>query len=198
MLPEAVSITIDGVELRDWPQEALRRRISLVLQDVFLFTGSIHENIGLERPGIDAEAVERIARVVQAHGFVAGLPRGYAEPLRERGQNFSLGQRQLLSFARALAHGGDILILDEATSSIDAETESQVQQGIHALMTGHTALVVAHRLSTIRDVDRIYVLDHGRIVEAGNHSTLLARDGTYRALYRLQYSQQGDPAAAAR
>ena len=190
-------IIIDGVELRDWPQEALRRRISLVLQDVFLFSGSIHENIGLERPGSDAEAVERAARVVQAHGFVSALPKGYAEHLKERGQNFSLGQRQLLSFARALAHGGDILVLDEATSSIDAETESQVQRGIHALMMGHTALVIAHRLSTIRDVDRIYVLEQGRIGEAGSHSELIARDGPYRDLYRLQNAQQGSPAAAA-
>jgi len=191
------TILIDGVELCDWPQAELRRRISLVLQDVFLFSGSIRDNIGLERPEIDAEAVERAARVVQAHDFVAALPRGYAEPLRERAHNLSLGQRQLLSFARALAHGGDILVLDEATSSIDPGTEARVQQGTHALMTGHTALVVAHRLSTIRDVDRIYVLEGGRIVEAGGHEALLALGGVYSSLHRLQNARPDTPALAA-
>ena len=191
-------ILIDGVELRDWPQSELRRRISLVLQDVYLFSGSIHENIGLERPDVDAAAVERAARVVQAHDFVSALPGGYGEHLRERAQNLSLGQRQLLSFARALAHGGDILVLDEATSSIDSETEALVQQGIHVLMEGHTALVVAHRLSTVQDVDRIYVLDQGRIAESGSHRELLERGGVYARLHRLQHTGSGVPAVAAR
>ena len=191
-------ILIDGVELRDWPQSELRRRISLVLQDVYLFSGSIHENIGLERPDVDAAAVERAVRVVQAHDFVSALPGGYGEHLRERAQNLSLGQRQLLSFARALAHGGDILVLDEATSSIDSETEALVQQGIHVLMEGHTALVVAHRLSTVQDVDRIYVLDQGRIAESGSHRALLERGGVYAGLHRLQHTGSGVPAVVAR
>jgi ATP-binding cassette subfamily B protein len=169
----------------------------MVLQDVFLFSGSIAENIALDRDDIDREAVERVARAVQAHRFVEALPAGFDTPLRERGSNLSVGQRQLLSFARALAHGADVLVLDEATSSIDTETEALVQQGIRTLMEKRTSLVVAHRLSTIQDVDRIYVLEHGRVVEAGPHEDLLSRGGLYARLYRLQYaSQQGGAVAA--
>ena len=143
-------------------------------------------------------AVERVGRAVQAHRFVEALPEGYDTQVRERGSNFSTGQRQLLSFARALAHGADVLVLDEATSSIDTETEALIQQGIRALLEGNTALVVAHRLSTIRDVDRIYVLDKGRIVEQGVHEELLALGGLYKRLYQLQYqTQETRPLAAA-
>jgi ABC-type multidrug transport system fused ATPase/permease subunit len=162
----------------------------MVLQDVFLFSGSIAENVALDRPDIDRAAVERVSRAVQAHRFVDVLPEGFDTQVRERGSNFSTGQRQLLSFARALAHGADVLVLDEATSSIDTETEALIQQGIHALLEGSTALVVAHRLSTIRDVDRIYVLDKGKIVEQGAHEELLALGGLYERLYRLQYQTQ--------
>ncbi|MDH3521093.1 MAG: ATP-binding cassette domain-containing protein, partial [Myxococcales bacterium] len=185
------------VELSRWPQAALRRRVAMVLQDVFLFSGSIADNISLERPEVDAAEVERVARAVQAHRFIERLPGGYATDVRERGANFSVGQRQLLSFARALAHGADILVLDEATSSIDAETEALVQQGLHTLIERKTALVIAHRLSTIQDVDRIYVLHKGRIVESGSHAELLAHGGLYRHLYHLQYARQqrGAPAA---
>jgi ABC-type multidrug transport system fused ATPase/permease subunit len=169
----------------------------MVLQDVFLFSGTIAENVALERPDVDRAAIERVARAVQADRFVATLPQGYDTPVRERGSNFSAGQRQLLSFARALAHGAEVLALDEATSSIDTETEALVQQGIHALLQGRTALVVAHRLSTIQDVDRIYVLQAGRVAESGTHAELLARGGLYERLHRLQVVAGARPPAAA-
>jgi len=165
----------------------LRGRIATVLQDVFLFSGDLADNVSLGNPDVDAQAIERAARSVQLHGFIERLPEGYATQVRERGLNFSAGQRQLLSFARALVHGADILVLDEATSAIDTETEALVQEGIHVLMEHKTSLVIAHRLSTIQDVDRIYALHRGRIVESGRHDELLARDGVYARLYRLQY-----------
>jgi len=190
-------IRIDGVDIRDWPQTELRRRVAMVLQDVFLFSGSVAENISLERSEIGPEAVRRVAAAVHADAFVARLPDGFETQVRERGGNFSAGQRQLLSFARALAHGADILVLDEATSSIDTETEALVQQGIHTLMQGRTAIVIAHRLSTIEDVDRIYVLDHGQLVESGRHAELLAQGGVYERLHRLQGASADGVAAVA-
>ncbi len=191
-------VLLDGVDLRDLTQENLRRRVGMVLQDVFLFSGSIAENIALDREDIDRAAIERAARAGQVHRFIEALPEGYDTPILERGTNLSAGQRQLLSFARALVHGGDVLVLDEATSSIDAETEALIQRSIHLLMEGRTSIVIAHRLSTIQDVDRIYVLHRGRIVEAGRHDELLALGGVYRKLYRLQYqSQEGRAVAAA-
>ena len=188
--PARGRILLDGVDLRGLTQQHLRRRVAMVLQDVFLFSGSIAENVALDRPDIDREEVERMGRAVQAQRFVEALPEGYDTQVRERGSNFSTGQRQLLSFARALAHGADVLVLDEATSSIDTETEALIQQGIRVLLEGSTALVVAHRLSTIRDVDRIYVLDKGRIVERGAHEELLSLGGLYERLYQLQYQTQ--------
>jgi len=196
-------ILVDGVDIRDVSQAELRRRVATVLQDVFLFSGSVRENISLGREDIDAAAVEEAARAVEAHGFVMRLPEGYETQVRERGTNFSAGQRQLLSFARALVHGADILVLDEATSSIDSETEAMIQRGIHRLMDGRTAMAIAHRLSTIRDMDRIYVLDGGHLVESGSHSELLAEQGTYHRLHTLQAelpqesdSVPGDPVLA--
>ena len=189
-------VLLDGVDLRDLPQEELRHRVALVQQDVFLFSGSVAENISLGRSDIDLAAIERAARAVEAHGFISALPEGYQTNLHERGANFSGGQRQLLSFARALAHGADVLVLDEATSSIDTETEALIQQALRVLWKGKTALVIAHRLSTIQDVDRIHVLHHGRIVESGRHEELLARRGVYHRLYRLQYETQKTVAGA--
>jgi ATP-binding cassette subfamily B protein len=195
--PTRGSIRIDGRDLRDLRQSDLRRRVAMVLQDVFLFSGTIADNVSLDREDVDLETVRRAARAVQAHRFIEALPEGYATEIHERGANLSAGQRQLLSFARALAHGADILVLDEATSSIDSETEVLIQRGIHALMEGKTAIVIAHRLSTIQDVDRIYVLHKGRIVESGSHDDLLARGGVYQRLYRLQYARPDEGAAAA-
>ncbi len=191
--PQQGSIRIDGIDLRDLPQSEVRRRVAMVLQDVFLFSGSVAENIGLGRSDLSQADLELAARSVEAHGFVEGLPAGYQTELRERGADLSAGQRQLLSFARAVAHGADILVLDEATSSIDTETEAAIQRGIHALMEGKTAIVIAHRLSTIQDVDRIYVLHKGRLVEQGTHEELLALRGVYHRLYQLQYRAQEDP-----
>jgi ABC-type multidrug transport system fused ATPase/permease subunit len=184
--PQRGTIRIDGVDLREWPQAELHRRLAVVLQDVFLFSGSVAENIALGRAEISRDDVENAARAVHADRFVRALPAGYDTPVRERGSNFSGGERQLLSFARALAHGADLLVLDEATSSIDSATEALVQDGIHVLMRDVTAIAIAHRLSTIEDVDRIYVLERGRIVDSGKHAELLARGGLYGELHRLQ------------
>jgi ABC-type multidrug transport system fused ATPase/permease subunit len=179
-------IRVDGIDVRDMPQRELRRRVATVLQDVFLFSGSVFDNISLGRSELEPADIERAARAVEAHTFIEALPQGYGTRVLERGNNLSVGQRQLLSFARAVAHGAEILILDEATSSIDSETERMIQRGIHALMQGKTAIAIAHRLSTIRDVDRIHVLHRGELVESGHHEELIALGGAYNRLYSLQ------------
>jgi ATP-binding cassette subfamily B multidrug efflux pump len=191
------AILLDGVDIRAIPQRELRRRVGVVLQDVFLFGGTIADNLALGRADLTRETLQRAAAAVEADRFIARLPRGYETELRERGANLSAGQRQLLSFARALAHGADVLVLDEATSSIDTETEATLQRGIHTLMQGKTALVIAHRLSTIEDVDRIFALHHGKLAEAGTHAELLAEDGLYARLYKLQYGGDAKSGAAA-
>lgn len=191
-------VRIDGVDVREFPQQELRKRIATVLQDVFLFSGSISRNIALGRHDLDELAIHRAARAVEAHAFIERLPAGYQTEVRERGTNFSTGQRQILSFARALAHGAPVLVLDEATSAIDSETEAAIQRGIRVLMEGKTAIAIAHRLSTIRDVDRIFVLAGGRIVEAGSHEALLASGGVYARLYRLQAEREEVEIPAAR
>ena len=182
-------ILVDGVDIREMEQAELRRRVATVLQDVFLFSGTVADNIALGRPDVSRETVEEASRAVEIDRFIRALPDGYETLVRERGTNFSTGQRQLLSFARALVHGADILVLDEATSSIDTETEALVQRGIHLLLEGRTAIAIAHRLSTIRDMDRIYVLHRGRLVESGRHEELLEADGIYRRLYQLQLGE---------
>ncbi len=179
-------ILVDGIEVRDMPQRDLRRRVATVLQDVFLFSGSVARNIALGRGDLDELTIQRAAKAVEAHRFIEQLHKGYDTEVLERGANFSAGQRQILSFARALSYGAHILVLDEATSAIDTETEAAIQRGIHVLMEGKTAIAIAHRLSTIRDVDRIHVLKGGRLVESGAHETLLAAGGHYAKLYRLQ------------
>jgi ATP-binding cassette subfamily B protein len=191
------AILLDGVDIREIPQRELRRRVGMVLQDVFLFSGTIADNLALGRTDLTSDRLELAAAAVEADRFIRALPRGYDTELRERGANLSAGQRQLLSFARALAHGADVLVLDEATSSIDSETEALLQRGVHRLMQDKTALVIAHRLSTIEDVDRIYALHHGRLLESGTHAELLARGGLYARLYRLQYGAEAASRAPA-
>lgn len=192
--PRAGRITIDGVELSQFNLGNLRRYFGTVPQDVFLFTTSIAANIGLGHPGVDAAAIRRAATVVEADSFIAELPDGYDTRLGERGANLSFGERQLLAFARALAADPEVLILDEATSSVDSETEARIQRALHRLVADRTAIIIAHRLSTIREVDRIVVLHHGEIREQGTHDELIALNGIYATLYRLQYDRA--PAAA--
>ena len=182
-------ILVDGVNIREWDVERLRRHIGLVQQDVFLFAGDVESNIRLNDPSITREQVERAARMVNADRFIEALPDGYAQTVQERGSSFSSGQRQLLSFARALAFDPAILILDEATVSVDTETEQWIQEAMKTLMSDRTALIIAHRLSTIRHVDRIFVLHRGRIREEGSHEELLRLNGVYAHLYQLQQSE---------
>ncbi len=183
-------VLVDGTDVRNMPQRVLRRRVATVLQDVVLFSGSIADNIDLGRPDVGPDRMREAAEAVEASGFIERLPRGYQTEVRERGSNFSTGQRQLLSFSRALAHGSEILVLDEATSSVDSETERLIQRGIHTLMQGRTAIAIAHRLSTIRDVDTIHVLRGGELVESGTHEQLLALRGAYSELHRLQTEER--------
>jgi ATP-binding cassette subfamily B protein len=191
-------ILVDGIDVRDWDASALRRRIAVVLQDVFLFSGSVAANVTLGRPDIPRAAVEAAAAHVNADGFVRRMG-GWEAQVRERASNLSGGQRQLLAFARALAHDPAILVLDEATSSVDPETEWLIQDALAKLLAGRTALVIAHRLSTIENADRILVLHRGELREQGSHRELLARDGVYARLYRLQYAAAAPaPARAAR
>ena len=183
-------ILIDGVNIRDINPQSLRRQTSVVLQDVFLFSGDIKENINLGDDRIPIDRVKAAARVVGANRFIEQLQGGYNAEVKERGATLSVGQKQLLSFARALAFNPRILVLDEATSSVDTETEILIQQAIKKLLHGRTSIVIAHRLSTIQSADVIIVLHKGEIREMGSHQELLARDGIYRKLYKLQYKEQ--------
>ncbi len=185
--PQRGEIRVDGRPLREWDIRELRRRAGFALQDAFLFSGTIAGNLSLGDPRFSAEQIERAAREVHAHEFIARLPLGYATEIHERGATLSAGQRQLLAFARALVREPRLLILDEATSSVDTHTELQIQDALGRLMEGRTSLVIAHRLSTIQNVDRIVVLHHGRIRESGNHAELLGLNGIYARLYELQY-----------
>jgi ABC-type multidrug transport system fused ATPase/permease subunit len=183
-------ILLDGVDIRDWDLHALRSNFAVVLQDVFLFSGSIENNIRLGNTEITGERVEWAAREVHADEFIRKMPEKYGSGVRERGAGLSVGQKQLISFARALAFDPTILILDEATSSSDTETEQLIQQAVDRVMTGRTSVVVAHRLSTIQKCDRIIVLHHGELREMGTHNELLGLRGLYWRLYQLQYSDQ--------
>jgi ATP-binding cassette subfamily B multidrug efflux pump len=179
-------VVIDGRDVRDYEPRSLRARVAVVLQDVFLFAGSLLENVRLRDPSISRERVEAAIRAVRADDLVARLPNGIDEEVRERGSNFSLGERQLIAFARALVHDPAILVLDEATASVDTETEARIQDAIAALRKGRTTIVVAHRLSTVKDADQILVLHHGELRERGTHAELLKAGGLYRRLYELQ------------
>jgi ATP-binding cassette subfamily B protein len=186
-------ILIDGRDLRELPLGDLRRLFSLVLQDVHLFSGTIAENIRLGNTAISDEAVRAAASAVHADRFIDRLAKEYATPVAERGATLSVGQKQLLSFARALAFDPRILVLDEATSSVDTETELLIRDALHVLMAGRTTIAIAHRLSTIQDMDKILVLHKGELREAGTHQELLARRGVYFKLYQLQYKDQEAP-----
>lgn len=190
-------ITLDGHDLRDVTQASLRRQMAIVLQDPFLFTGAVRENIRYGRLDATDAEVEEAARTVGAHGFIMRLEEGYSTVLQERGGNLSVGQRQLVSFARAVLANPRVLMLDEATANVDTQTEILIQQALRRLLAGRTSFVIAHRLSTVRDATRIVVLEQGRIVEEGTHQELLASGGIYAGLYTMSYLPTGQAGAAA-
>ncbi len=179
-------ILLDGQDIRSLPLETLRTAVATVPQDVFLFTGTVAENISLYRDSVDWRTIEHAAQEVRANRFIANLPKGYGEQVGEEGKRLSEGQQQLVGLSRAFARNPSLVILDEATSNIDSETEHLISEGIHRLLENRTALIIAHRLSTIRTVDRILVLHRGKIVQEGNHEELVKRDGLYRQLYEMQ------------
>ncbi len=181
------SILIDGYDVRSVTQHSLRSQVGIVLQEPFLFTGTIRDNIRYGRLEATGDEVMEAARAVGLHDLIMRLPDKYNTPIQERGRNLSVGQRQLISFARALLADPRILILDEATASIDSFTELLVQQGLRRLLRGRTAIVIAHRLSTIKGADNIVVLQSGHIVEQGTHAELLQRDGVYASLYAMGF-----------
>ena len=189
------TIKIDDVNIDDFELELLRKNIGVVLQDVFLFSGSILDNITLRNPEISRERVIEAAKLIGVHDFIMQLPGGYDFNVMERGATLSLGQRQLLSFIRALLYNPSILILDEATSSVDTESEMLIQHAIDTLIKGRTSIVIAHRLSTIRKASKIIVLDKGEIIEIGTHSELLARGGFYSKLHEMQFVKKDLSAA---
>ncbi len=180
-------IFLDDIDLNDLRSADVRSRIGVVLQDFHIFSGTVLDNIALGDPSISEERAITAAKTVNAHGFISDLPLGYETPLVERGSNLSQGQRQLLAFARVLATDPEVLVLDEATASIDTETEMLIQDGLHKLMVGRTSILIAHRLQTIQEADKILVLHHGEVKEFGNHEELLSQKGLYFRLHELQF-----------
>jgi ATP-binding cassette subfamily B protein len=183
-------ISIDDINIRDYELSSLRSQIGVVLQDVFLFSDSIHNNITLNNESITREEVVRAAKMVGAHDFIMRLPGGYDFDVKERGGMLSVGQRQLIAFIRAYVYNPSILILDEATSSIDTESEQLIQFATKQLTKGRTSIVIAHRLATIQEADRIIVLDKGTILEVGSHDELIKKNGQYKKLFDLQFSAE--------
>ncbi len=184
--PSKGQLLIDGQDVTTLPKQAVREHMGIVLQDPFLFTGTIRSNITLGNPDISEERVRQAIEAVGADRFIDRLPNGLDEPVIEKGATLSAGERQLISFARALAFDPAILVLDEATASVDSETEAVIQDALLTLTKGRTTFIIAHRLSTIKDADEILVLDHGQIVERGSHDVLLAMSGIYAKMYALQ------------
>jgi len=182
-------IFLDGIDIMDVKPSDIRKRIGVVLQDFHIFSGSVYDNIALGDPAITREKAKHAAVLVHADPFIQALPSDYDTPLNERGRNLSHGQRQLLAFARVLAMNPEVLVLDEATASIDTETELVIQDALRRLTEGRTSIIIAHRLQTIKDAHRIVVLTDGKIREIGTHDELLARNGVYRTLYELQFQE---------
>ena len=180
-------VKIDGYDLKELTLSSLRKQISIVLQDTFIFSGTIKDNIRFGRPDATDEEVREAAKAIGAHSFIEKLPKGYETEVEERGNMLSVGERKILCFARALLADPRILILDEATASIDTETEMKIQKALKTLLNGRTAVIIAHRLSTIREADNIFVLDHGKIIEHGNHHQLMNLEGEYYSLVKAQY-----------
>ncbi|HEX2987094.1 MAG TPA: ABC transporter ATP-binding protein [Chloroflexota bacterium] len=189
-------VSIDGVDVRDVTLHSLRSQLGIVPQNSFLFSGTVADNLRYGRPDATDDEIERAARMANAHEFISRLPQGYNTMLGERGSSISQGQRQLLAFARAILAAPRILILDEATSSVDTRTEMLIQQALDQLLKGRTSFVIAHRLSTIRNADQVLVIDDGRIVEQGTHSTLLEKGGLYADLYHRQFREIEEPETA--
>src|SRR4029079_5999518 len=183
-------IEIDGKDIEAYDILFLRSRIAVVLQDVFLFSGSVYDNVTLRNTSIEKGQVIQAAKMIGVHDFIMQLPGGYDYNVMERGATLSLGQRQLLSFIRALLYNPSILILDEATSSVDTESEKMIEKAINTLIAGRTSIVIAHRLSTIQRADNIIVLDKGEVKEIGNHRQLLERGGFYSKLYEMQFEKK--------
>jgi len=183
------AIRLDGVDIRTYRMDELRKRIGVVLQDTHLFKGSVFDNIRYGDLEASEDEVYAAAKMANAHDFIVKLPKGYATEVYEGGQNFSQGERQLISIARTILNNPDLLILDEATSNIDTRTEAKIQDSMKKLMEGRTSIVIAHRLQTIREADRILVIDQGRLVESGDHESLLAKKGFYHGLYKAQFEQ---------
>jgi ATP-binding cassette subfamily B protein len=183
-------VRVDGQDVRNYRQVDLRRRFGVVIQDPFIFSGSISENISMHNPAVTQEQIEQSARYVNAHRFIEALPEQYDTQVQERGITLSTGQKQLLALARALVQNPDILlILDEATANVDTESEQLIQEALRRLMKGRTSIIIAHRLSTIRGVDRIMVMRQGEKIEEGSHDELVSHEGYYRRLYELLLHQ---------
>ncbi|MDN6768642.1 MAG: ATP-binding cassette domain-containing protein, partial [Bifidobacterium mongoliense] len=182
------SVTIDGHDVRDVTLDSLRRQMGVMLQDTFIFSGTVRENIRYGKLDATDEEIEAAAKAVRAHEFIMELPDGYDSVVEERGSTLSAGQRQLISFARVLLADPRVLVLDEATSSIDTRTEEALQDGLRHLLKNRTSFIIAHRLSTIENAHEIFYIDHGQIVEHGSHEELLRQRGAYYRLYESQYA----------